>query len=119
VAYFPCSNHHAPYRGPSAAAYPALVDGPSTDRRHLRMCQPCFGDYLDSVAQRLSEVQFDDPKAASPSETAQCSFCGAPNVETPIAAFVTAYPPKTSERAFYGRVCRGCELKAKSELLLS
>lgn len=118
MAFYPCSNHHAPYRGPAAAAYPALVDGPSTDRRHLRLCQPCFGDYLESVENRLQEVDYGNAKANGPSESAPCAFCGS-NKGCPVAAFVTAYPPKAEERAFYGRVCRDCESTAKAELLLS
>jgi hypothetical protein len=119
MAYYPCSNHHAPYRGPAAAAYPALVDGASTDRKHLRMCQPCFGDYLAQAEARLTEVDYGNPDGAAPDSGATCAFCGGHRNDCPTAVFLTAYPPKADERSFYGRVCRECEGKAKSELLLS
>jgi len=119
MAFYPCSNHHAPYRGPSAAAYSAIVDGSSSIRRHLRMCQPCFGDYLETVAQKLTEVDFDAKENADHPDSggSACSFCGA--IDASLACFVTAYPPKAPERAFYGRSCAKCEPKAVAELLLS
>lgn len=118
MAFYPCSNHHAPYRGPSNAAYPAIVDGASSNRRHLRMCQPCFGEYLDSVGHRLTEVNFE--KSASGMEDdapVGCAFCGASDPS--LACFVTAYPKGTPERAYHGKVCAECEPRAVSELLLS
>ena len=46
MAFFPCSNHHAPYRGPSWGVYPAIVTGGEAERRKLRMCEPCFDEYV-------------------------------------------------------------------------
>jgi hypothetical protein len=119
MAFYPCSNHHAPYRGPAAAAYPALVDGASTDRKHLRMCQPCFADYLAAAEARLAEVEYDKPGGASPEESSACSWCGEKWGKCPTAVFLTAYPTGEAERSFYGRTCRECESAAKAELLLS
>jgi len=119
MAFFPCSNHHAPYRGASRAAYPALVDGASSDRRHLRMCEPCFRDYLGAVSEKLAEVNYDEPAEAEPSEAQACSFCGRVTEEKTVAAFVTAYPNKEPERAFWGRVCLECSPAARALLLLS
>jgi hypothetical protein len=119
MAFYPCSNHHGPYRGPSSAAYPAIVDGLSSDRRHLRMDRECFGDYLRHVAERLYEVRFEDGEhdeaATGPKD--ECAFCG--SVQTELGCFVTAYPQHEKERQFHGRCCRECMPAAKAELLLS
>lgn len=117
MAFYPCSNHHGPYRGPSHAAYPAFVEGNSSDRRHLRMCQPCFGDYLDVIAQHLTEVDFDPTKTVDQTQERECSWCGKDRYERTV--FVTAYPKGEPERAFYGRCCLECEPAAKAEVLLS
>jgi hypothetical protein len=118
MAFFPCSNHHAPYRGPSCAAYPAIVDGPSSNRRHLRMCEPCFGDYLETVAERLTEVDFGSSTVTDlGAERRLCKWCGARRDDRQV--FVTAYPKGEPERAFFGGVCVDCEPKAVAEILLS
>ena|ERR1700693_1865306 len=120
MAFYPCSNHHAPYRGPSAAAYPAIVDGSTSNRRHLRLCQPCFGDYLDTVAEVLHEVDFDGKLTEeTPGQPLPdvCAFCGSDSPS--LGCFVTAYPSKEPERAFHGRCCQGCEERAIAALLLS
>jgi hypothetical protein len=117
MAFYPCSNHHAAYRGPSYAAYPAMVDGALSDRRHLRMCQPCFGAYLEAIAEHLTEVNFDPTVTVNQTEERNCSFCGAASFDRTV--FVTAYPKGEPERAFYGRCCLECEAKAKAEVLLS
>jgi hypothetical protein len=83
------------------------------------MCQPCFGDYLEVLSARLSEVDYDKPDGAGPDSGAVCAFCGEQRNNCPTAIFVTAYPPKAQERSFYGRVCRDCETAAKAEILLS
>jgi hypothetical protein len=119
MAFYPCSNHHGPYRGPSCSAYPAIVEGQRSNRRHLRMDQECFGDYLRQVAERLYEVRFDDDGSGDESGPAsdQCAFCGA--ADTSLGCFVTAYPQHEKERQFHGRCCRDCEPAAVAELLLS
>jgi len=117
MAFYPCSNHHAPYRGPSYAAYPAIVNGADSERRHLRMCQPCFGDYLGAIGENLTEVDFDPTKKVDMADERLCSFCGAERYERTI--FVTAYPKGEPERAFYGRCCLECEPAAKAAVLLS
>jgi len=81
------------------------------------MCQPCFDDYLESVAGRLKEVNFESGESSSPEDTAdECAFCG--SASPSLGCFVTAYPQKSKERAFHGRACADCEEKAISELLL-
>jgi hypothetical protein len=118
MAFYPCSNHHAPYRGPSCAAYPAIVEGQSSNRRHLRMCQPCFGDYLEGIGQRLTEVDFGSTAVEDHSkENRACAWCGAQRDDRQV--FVTAYPKGEPERAFFGSVCVECEPKAIAEVLLS
>ena len=117
MAFYPCSNHHAPYRGPAQTAYPAIVEGSESNRRHLRMCQPCFEDYLGSITAKLEEVDFEATDAGGSSIRKLCKFCGA--TDPPLTVFVTAYPKGEEGRAFYGGCCRSCEPQARAEVLLS
>ena len=117
MAFYPCSNHHAPYRGPSAAAYPAIVNGTTADRKHLRLCLSCFAEYVDQVAKVLTEVKFDVVDASEALAHHACSFCGTGPEDKKV--FLTAYPNKAPERAFYGSVCSACEPRARAEVLLS
>jgi hypothetical protein len=117
MAFYPCSNHHASFRGPSYAAYPAIVNGASSARKHLRLCQDCFGDYIGAVEHRLHEVEFDASDQSDRSEERICRYCGTKDV--PLMIFVNAYPKGEPERAFYGGCCSSCEPQAKAEILLS
>jgi hypothetical protein len=117
MAFYPCSNHHGPYRGASSAAYPAIVTGTSSDRRHLRMCQPCFGDYLECIGKVLSEIDYSGADSGTMPAVWPCAFCGAERDDSRV--YVTAYPKGEPERSFYGGCCAGCEPRAKAEVLLS
>jgi hypothetical protein len=117
MAFFPCSNHHAPYRGPSFSAYPAIVAGNEATRGKLRMCEPCFRDYLANAAAALKEVdEATDPDFTSPG----CFNVGqnGPCDDDKNGVFVTLYPRGEPPRNFYGSTCRNHWSKAVEEFLL-
>jgi len=116
MAFYPCSNHHFPYRGPSFAAYPALVNGTTSDRKHLRMCEPCFDEYLQAISERLEEVSLDGTDSGELQETWACSWC---RQAAPWRIYVNAYPKKESGRLFFGAACDLHEPQARSLVLLS
>jgi hypothetical protein len=116
MAFHPCDMHNAPYRGPSSAVYPALVEGTENNRRHLRLCEPCFDDYLATVGARFMEVLFDGRAVIDLGES-DCRYCST-RAEAGKAAFITAYPKHADSRQFWGRVCRDCTPAAEAELLL-
>src|SRR6478672_8781000 len=102
MAFFPCSNHHAPYRGPSNAAYPAIVNGMTAERGKLRMCVECFDAYVDEASQALIEVTDRESAERSPG----CYRCQEMTAREDFESiFITVYPRGHEPRNFYGRVC--------------
>jgi hypothetical protein len=116
MAFYPCSNHHAPFRGPAHAAYPSLVNGASSDRKHLRMCLPCFEEYMGTLAGTLLEVDFSRSDTAELTATWPCSWC---RNAAEWRIYVNAYPKGEPERLFYGAACEAHLSQARSTLLLS
>jgi hypothetical protein len=117
MAFYPCSNHHAPYRGPSRAAYGAIVDGASADRKHLRLCDACFADYLVAIGAKLEEVDFSGEGPSAEASALACVACDKPGAECRI--FVNAYPKGEPERAFWGACHRTCQPAASALVLLT
>lgn len=115
MAFFPCSNHHAPYTGPSSAVYPAIVNGTVAERGKLRMCTVCFVEYMQAVGSHLVEIVDEATAQATPG----CYLCGAKDEAAQLAAiFVTAYPKGQEPKNFYGRVCFNDRPKAVEQFLL-
>lgn len=115
MAFFPCSNHHGPYRGPSSAAYPAIVNGVTAERGKLRMCPVCFVEYMQAAGQVLLEVVDEATATAMPG----CYLCGDSGDAALLESiFVTLYPRGQEPRNFYGRVCASDRGKAVAQFLL-
>lgn len=115
MAFFPCSNHHAPYRGPSSAAYAAIVNNVTQERGKLRMCPVCFVEYMQSAGSSLVEVVDEE----SATRSLGCYKCGANSDAAQLdSIFVTTYPRNAEPRNLYGRVCANHRADAVAQFLL-
>ena len=103
MAFNPCSACGLFFKGAAQAAYPALVFGAESERKHLRLCPPCFGDYLEKCQESLSEAVVGNPPGLTIGHCVDCS-----DAPGRTALFVTVYPSKEEPRQFYGLVADGC-----------
>ena len=103
MALMPCDTGQHRYAGPSRAAYPALVHGADSERRHLRLCQAHFLAYLDSVSPRLEQLAQEGQQSLT-IDPVVCLVCGRSPQGT-VQVFLTAYPYKDVREDYWGQVC--------------
>lgn len=106
MAMYPCSATGHMYRGSARHAYPALVRGRDSLRRHLRLCADHFRDLLDYGSRSLEAVDYEAP-APLDSTPPSCCECGtAP--EDGRLIFITWYGEGEAQGSFYGVCCERC-----------
>ncbi len=103
MGLYPCSACGLFFKGAAQAVYPALVFGSESERKHLRLCQPCFGDYLEKCQENLAEAVAGNPPGSLNGHCLDCS-----DAAGRTALFVTLYPSKEEPRQFYGHLADGC-----------
>jgi len=115
MALFPCSVGGHRYPGRAQHAYLNVVNGASTDRMHLRLCEGHFAEVVGSALAHLDVVtentQFEQPRMGG-----LCVLRGEALVGRRMV-FFTWYDGNTDGgTAAYGEVCVDCGASAKAVL---
>ena len=108
MAYFPCDQCGRRYVGKQASAYPAILNGTTSERFKRRMCPDCSQSFDHWVLAHLAP-------ADEPSDSDLCCACASPDAE--LAVFVTVYNPHSQRLDFFGRTHEGeCRQQVRNAL---
>lgn len=108
MALYPCDFHGARYKGPSSAAYPAILAGGESTRKHVRACGPCLTDRIENSVVPIRKLLFDTPADMGLAASRSCPHC---KKDGGMAFFLTAYVKGQEEQQYYATVCEDAALK--------